>query len=405
MHKRVMRACGVALGMLLAIIMSGEIRAQQRVSMQEAVRVALAQGPRAALAGVDTLTARAELLSATLFPNPMLAAGYTKSPPQYHTSVEIPVDYFWLRGPRASAARAGLDAARFRAALQRAQLVFDVEVQYTRSLAGRDRWLLSRRIAIEGDSLLTMVRVRHAAGDASQLDVELALISAAQLHNTAIADSVSAISNLLDLQLLMGLAADRPVLVLTDPLRLPREDTLMRSMVALQVEAAQASLRAAQQRLTLQRRSLFATTSVNFGVETHDPSGSETGLLPTAGVTLPVPFFGGNRGEIAIARANVQRNEIQLAVAQREASAAVTRAARERTLAFERARRDEALTANAERVVSMARTAYREGAQALPFVLEMSRTAVEALRQYIDDLVAALEATAALTRALTVGGP
>ena len=44
----------------------------------------------------------------------------------------------------------------------------------------------------------------------------------------------------------------------------------------------------------------------------------------------------------------------------------------------------------------MSLTAYREGAQGLPFVLESQRNAREILNQYIDDLAEAWIATATL---------
>jgi hypothetical protein len=54
----------------------------------------------------------------------------------------------------------------------------------------------------------------------------------------------------------------------------------------------------------------------------------------------------------------------------------------------------------AQRVATKSLIAYREGASALPAVLEARRTAREVLGQYIDDLAALLTVEAEL-RALT----
>jgi hypothetical protein len=62
--------------------------------------------------------------------------------------------------------------------------------------------------------------------------------------------------------------------------------------------------------------------------------------------------------------------------------------------------RDQGLVVRAERVAVKSLTAYREGASALPAVLEARRTAREVLGQYIDDLAALLTIQAEL-RALT----
>jgi len=56
--------------------------------------------------------------------------------------------------------------------------------------------------------------------------------------------------------------------------------------VAPSVMSAEASLSAATQGVTLQRRSIFQLPSLNVGFETGDPD--MPGLLPTFGVTIPI---------------------------------------------------------------------------------------------------------------------
>ena len=58
------------------------------------------------------------------------------------------------------------------------------------------------------------------------------------------------------------------------------------------------------------------------------------------------------------------------------------------------------LVVRAQRVATRSLTAYREGASALPAVLEARRTAREVLGQYIDDVAALLTVNTEL-RALT----
>ena len=137
------------------------------------------------------------------------------------------------------------------------------------------------------------------------------------------------------------------------------------------------------------------------GIETHDPSGSEPGILPVVGVALPLPFFDRNRGGIVIASAERERAVAELALARLESRTRVAQA--ERTLAAARARveRGRALVESANRVAAMSLTAYREGASTLPNVLEAQRNARDILAQYIDDLARAWIATATL-RALTL---
>ena len=69
--------------------------------------------------------------------------------------------------------------------------------------------MLSRRNALDADSLLHMVERRRDAGDASDMDVELARVNAGQQANIAAADSLTWISTLLDLQAALGMTSDR----------------------------------------------------------------------------------------------------------------------------------------------------------------------------------------------------
>ena len=96
------------------------------------------------------------------------------------------------------------------------------------------------------------------------------------------------------------------------------------------------------------------------------------------------------------AEAERERARAELTLAQLETRAAIGRAQRQRNLALERIRRDQALVADASRIVTMSLTAYREGAQGLPAVLEAQRNAREILGQYIDDLANAWIATSTL---------
>ena len=74
--------------------------------------------------------------------------------------------------------------------------------------------------------------------------------------------------------------------------------------------------------------------------------------------------------------------------------------AREREQLIAKIARDRDLVIRAQRVADRSLTAYREGASALPAVLEARRSAREVLGQYIDDLAALLTVNTEL-RALT----
>lgn len=378
----------------------------QRLTREEAVQLALSRGTRAALASATARAAHAGVLSARALANPTLSATYSKSVPQYHAIVDIPLDFLVRRPLQVSAALSASDAATYRLAFERAAVEFEVDTLYTSAAAQSARAALSHANAVDADSLLTLARVRLDAGDASELDVELARVNAGQAENTAAADSLSATAALLDLQTALGIPSTRVTVVLADTLALPSSDSLARlaamtgqaapTGVPLPVAAAQQDVRSAEQSLALEKRGVWSGLALQAGIETHDPTGSETGILPTFGLSIPLPLFSQNRGAIALAAANRDRARVELAAARRESAALVASARRDLAAAASRAARDRELVASANRVARMSVQGYAEGAYPLVNVLEAQRNARDVLAQLISDTAAVIGAAAAL---------
>src|SRR5256714_388054 len=374
-----------------------EARGQRPVPGAEAVDAAVTVGPRLAVAQADTAVALAALITARALPNPTLAASYTKDAPPYHPPLELPLDFPWLRGPRVGSAAAARGAAQYHYAFQRAAAVLDADTTYTRALAAREHARLSRRNAQDADSLRRMAVVRRDAGDASNLDVELATVNAGQQANVAATDSLTYVSTLLDLQTIMGLIATQAEITPSDSLAVPTDvdgDGNVPVVSTLEVAAAQQTLNSSQLAATLQRRSVWGALSLIGGFDWGDST--NPGLLPVVGVSLPLPLFSRGRGPILQAEAELQRARAGLALAQAEGAARIARARRQRDIAMAKVGRDRILLASANRVATMSLTAYREGQSSLPNVLEAQRNARDILGQYIDDVAAAWIATASL---------
>src|SRR6266704_504093 len=271
------------------------------------------------------------------------------------------------------------------------------------ALAARAHAQLSRRNAVAADSLHQMAQLRREVGDVSELDVNLAAVNAGQLENAAADDSLAAIEALVALQLAMGLPGDAVTIALVDSLASPSGTVPAAPEVPLPVAAAAASVRASEQALALAHRSVFATPSLQFGVEQGDPT-APGGSLPTVGLSLPFPLFNWNGGEVAQAAAVRDRARATLDLVQRETGAELTRARRSFTVALARVERSRRLLASADRVAAMSLQAYAEGAIPLAAVLEAQRNGREALGRYIDDVAAADNAAAALRFVTAAGG-
>jgi len=382
------------IALLAACVMRVVPCAAQATSMSraDAVRTALAHAARLAVARADTAVASAQIATARAIPNPTLSASYSKSIPTYHYAIDLPLDFPWIRSLRIRSAELGLNAADMRYQLARATVALDADTTYTRAVAARERLVLSRRTALEADSLLHMVERRREAGDASEMDVELARVTAGQQANIAKGDSLVLVSTLLDLQGVLGMTSERLEVAVTDSLGSPSGavvpgKTLSEIAAGLSVESTTLAAR-------LQRRAIWPQPSITFGFETGDPD--QPGLLPTFGVGIGLPLFDRNRGAIAQAEAERARAVAEATLAQVEARNQIAHSIREREIALARVERDRLLITSANRVESMSLTAYREGAQTLINVLEARRAAREVLAQYVDDLASAWIATAEL---------
>ena len=376
---------------------AGAQDAPRPVTLRAAVDAALARGTRVSLARADSATARAQLVTARERPNPTASVNWTEDTPHMHGFLQFPIDYPWYRRARLRGAELGARSAGYRFAFERAAARFDAETTYVRALAAGEHDRLSRITAVAADSLRRLAIVRRDAGDASDLDVELATINAGQAANLAAADSLVAVGAVLDLQMLMGMGGDTVEITLADSLT----PSLLRSVgdsvgpgMTLQVAAATEALASEDQALLVAKRGAFGQPSLSVGVEGGDPT--QKRVLPAAGIAFPFPLFNTNGGATALEAANVDRARAQLAAARRESDAAVAQTRRAYLAASARAARDQTLLASADRVARLSLTAFAEGAQALPAVLEAQRSARDALAQYVDDVAAANAAAAAV---------
>lgn len=358
---------------------------QEPLTRAQAIQSAITRGGRLAIAAADTSVARARLLGARAFENPSFSASYSKSPPQYHFIAEMPVTLPGLRSARIGSAEAALRASEYLYVFQRAAATLDADTTYTRALAMAAHARFSSRNAMVADTLLHMAVERRDAGDASDLEVELARINAGQQHNEAVADSLELISVLSDLATVTAIPAAQAI-VLSDTLALPDTTGSSTAGEPLQIAAGLQSVVAAERAVQAEKRSVFGSPALMGGIETHDPEGTEKGILPTFGLTIPIPLLNRNRAGIMTANAELTRARAELSVTRIEYAAAITKVRRQRSISYARALSDRALLASANRVASMSVTAYRAGAFPLSNVLEAQRTARDILRQYVDDL-------------------
>jgi cobalt-zinc-cadmium efflux system outer membrane protein len=301
-----------------------------------------------------------------------------------------------VRSARVGAARADLEAASLRTELERARVRYDVTVAYAEASAAREIMVVSHQTVADGDELVRIARVRRDAGDAADLDVDLATVNAAQLRSTMLSDSLALVTATLKLQAEMGLPVDAVVLVTADSLAVPLP---VAPPAVLEVGASEAEQRAARLRLSQERSARLPGLAARVGFEHGSPD--EPGMLWMAGVTVSLPTP--RRGPVGEAQAELDKATAQLALARTHASLAASQGERARTLAQSRLEQDRIAVAAAQQVARRSLNAYQEGAYALTAVMEAQRSAREAIRQYLDDLGTLWSAQAAATLAVVAG--
>lgn len=414
LRSRVARPLVLALMMLVTV---GALAVAQtppawsgRLSLGDAVALGLANAPRVRVGRADTLAATALIAIARSRQNPVLSGSYSKAPPNFHATIDLPLDLPSLRRLRSSAASASLEAARAQFGLTRAETRYFVESAYAAALRAHERATLSRETLRGADSLVAMTVARRDAGDASDLDVELAQVEAAQLASAYAEDSARITTTILDLAKAMGLPEQRPSFVLVDSLAPLADAAIAQSRAPsgattsgspLRIAAAAATLRAQEQSLILARRRTALVPSLLLGFDVHDPSFPRNQLLPVVGFSVPLPFLNRYQGDIALADAMRERAQVELDAARWVSSAEVVQARADLRASAARIERGRGTAQLARRVAEKALVAFSEGEAALPYVLQAQRSARDALAQLTDAEATAAVAGATLRLLLT----
>ncbi len=392
----------VTLGALSFPFASG---AQGRpVSRADAIGSAIARGTRLAAMRADSSAASARVVLARQFENPSFSVDHSRDTPHQHYALDVPLFAPGQRALGVRSAGAMLDAAVLRTAFEREAVALDADTTYTWALVARERARLSARSASDADSLVTLARVRRDAGDASELDVQLAMLNAGQFANGAALDSLDALRAVVAVQAAMGLDARDVSITLADSLDTNAGDLtgdIDLTGVPLLISAAQSDLEAADLALRLERKRVWLAPSLALGYERNDPGGNGNRILPTIGLSFPLPLLHRNRASILLASADRDRARAELLRTQVELAAALTAGSRELATARVRLTRTQSLLGAAERVASLALLAYREGASALPSVLEAQRSSRETRLQYLEAL-GAMRSVAARQRLLAL---
>ena len=380
--------------------------------------------PQAASARVAA--ARGSRRTAGAFANPVLQYQVENTPlpgrgavpmdREAMTTVMVPLEPLYQRGPRITRADADIRAAEADARLATIRLELDAAHAFYRASLAQVTFNVTRDLSAWLDSVVAYNQSRVKEGIASEADLIRARLEADRvsaelsMQEADFAREQAALSSFVSPSTTTSF-----VLAITHrPLewRLAESPDPGNERASVLTERTP-SVQAARERVSssaagvrLERRMLIRDLSATLGTK---QTGGFTSLI--AGVSLPLPLFTKNGGEVARATAEERAAEFELAAAQRSASAELRGALDAATVLLRRTtflaapapdgpEAIPAVLARADELRRIALGAYREGAVPLLSVLDAARAWGEMRIAFYRALFAQHESVLALAAAL-----
>ena len=346
-------------------------------------------GPRA-----ESEAAQALVGQARLRPNPEVSLEVENiagsgafsglSATEYTLAVGQQIELGGKRGARVEAAEAQAQLANLRADLAGAELGFLVRERYVAAAAAASRAKLARDVVERNEELARIAGVLVEVGrepPLRALRAEAALAEARAELQAAEATSLGARTALASL---WGEQGTPPLVPGVFP-HIEPPATVLVSATGLQLQVARAESTAAAAEIDRERSLRIPDPVVSAGVKRFEESNDSAFLV---GVSIPLPFWNRNQGNIAAAEARLRAANAREAVALADFEQDVSRA-RSQYLAAEA--RVETLSATslpqAEEALRLVRIGYRNGRFPLIEVL----SAAEARDAIREALIAAQE--------------
>jgi outer membrane protein, heavy metal efflux system len=342
----------------------------------------------------------AEVRAAGQWANPEFSSEITKDVPHGDLAIGLPVDISGRRSKRVDVAKAGLALADVDVANAMRQLRRDTRLAFYGVLAADEAMALAESVVQVAQRFKDVTQARFDEGAAPRLDVmgaELGLVRAKadlELARSARRASQADLNALLNRPpgmtiALAGEAFDVPPLPTLDGATASALATNV-ELVALDREAAiEASM------LGLLKAERVPMPTFSFGTALNAPGEFTVG--PHAGVSLEIPLFSRNQGEIAGSLARTDTIKARRAALRRNVEARVY-AAMER-VAAQRAQVDAfraTMVPTATALQGLAEESYRLGRSSVLAALEAQRSLRDIKYDYLQALLALQAAVADL---------
>jgi cobalt-zinc-cadmium efflux system outer membrane protein len=396
-------------------------------TLRDVLDSALARHPLAEAAQARVRAARGTRTTARSFGNPVLSyevenapfpggSAMPAMPRETMATATLPLESILQRFPRSRSADAAVRAAEADARAARQQLALDASRAFFRTALAQASVAAARDLAAWLDSVVAYNRHRVEEGVAAEADLIRAELERdraatdATLQEADLARARAELATFLDRRVSSGsglvVAIDDAPLAMPAHVETPGIDASqsdLRLSLARRpdVLAARERLSAAGVAVSTERTMIVRELGATFGAKR---TAGTTSMI--AGVSMPLPIFDANRGEVARATAERDAAALELAARERAASAEVVGAHEAARLLTERATLlakgaagRPPLLARADEGRRIALGAYREGAVSLLHVIDAARAWSEARVTFYQALYAQHESIAELLAA------
>ncbi|MDO8410953.1 MAG: TolC family protein [Phenylobacterium sp.] len=401
-----------ASGLVALGLSAGVGVAEPAPAFTDLLRQAQETAPRLAEARADIARAEGLAQQAGVRPNPTVGLeieNFSGSGPysgisQAETTASISqtLELGGKRSARVSAAQGEVEAARQRAQRAQVDFRFDLAVAYAEAEASDRRLVLAQEALglAEEDARIARAFVEQGREpELRRIQAEAAVQAARATVEEAQAAGATAFANLTALSGSAAPITSIPVSLLDGTP--PRSAISPVASTAPGYLVAQAEREAARRRLALERRRAVPDVNVSVGFRRFENSDASAFI---AGVSVPLPLFDRNRGNVRAVQAEVTAAEARLNAARFDAEATV-RASTARAAAAETrlaaAREGERAAQEAYRLT---RIGYEGGKLSLAELLVARRALTDARGQTIAAASERVSAQAALARMSGVAG-
>jgi cobalt-zinc-cadmium efflux system outer membrane protein len=370
--------------------------APPEITADEAVALYRARSPRLAANRAALGVTEADLVDATVYPNPTLSLSTTNivqgqdtfGHSQETLGLDAPILIGRQRAHRERAAGARIATKRAELDVDQGKAELEIRRRFVVLLDVQEKVTTLAAALQDAAAVRAIVAGRQQAGAKSPYELErtdLALASLVSRRSEAVTDRAAASDALAQA---IGIAGWQPHALGDFELPAVATPPLVAAHPALAAGAA--AMAAARAEQALAHAEAVPTPSLQLqGFGTTDPQG----IALTIGVAIPLPLFDRNQGAVARARAQERAAELEHQATTAELSADLTRAT-----AIAQARRAAATQFAADaierlpRVRAMAEASYRAGQASIVELLDALDAITEARLRQLDLIAAALSA-------------